>query len=151
MSTTEVSGYITQIKGKYVVVKITELNLVKVVDISYIKFRGFPAHPSLIAVNSVLILKLIQNNIIEASIDTKIEINAYFGFIKEVDILTQKSILSNFFEMYECLATQIFYANNQSVPLSELKNKINYPVIVYLNGDSFLEARILQEDTIIKL
>ncbi|OMJ80836.1 hypothetical protein SteCoe_18839 [Stentor coeruleus] len=53
--------------------------------------------------------------------------------------------------MYECLATQILYSDGQSVPLSELKNKIKYPVIVYLNGESFLEAKIMQEDTTIKL
>ncbi|OMJ86154.1 hypothetical protein SteCoe_7075 [Stentor coeruleus] len=149
MSISELKAAITEVKEDSIVLKIKEEN--KTIEKTKIQFRGSPAPQFLINSSIYLIVKLENNQIIEASVDPEIEIKAFFGKIKSFNPSLKTVAIYNFEDSFECPANEFYFMDNSKVPLNHISDHIESHIVAYFKSNSFLEAKIIERDTILTL
>lgn len=116
-----------------------------------IMFRDGPAPSGLISMNTQLRFTLENGKAKSVCIDPNICIQITYGSIKSFSIQTQMITIGNSIENYEVQKHQIKYLDGRILHFADIGNMVNAPVQIFINGDAFLEAKVLTHNWRLKL
>ena len=83
--------------------------------------------------------------LVSTYIDPKLEIQVTYGYIKRYDRSNMKCIVESSIFSYDITLDQLLLMNNQAVSADKMDNYIESPIQIFLNGEAFLEAKIIPD------
>ena len=110
-----------------------------------IQFRGKPAPKNLLKLNTVLKVKLSNNQVIYAEIDQNIEIIAFFGYIGSINNDNKTLAVKTYYHDQDITFQELLGPDNKPLKSGVNQSLMSQPVILFLNKDAVIEARILNE------
>ena len=111
-----------------------------------ITFRNSQAPVNLISPDTKIVARFENSQLKNIWIDQDLDIQAYFGKIEEIDSESKAIRVSTSLISYNLSYSQLGHIENQPLVQDHIPSFINYPVLIYFNSESPIEARILHSN-----